>query len=287
LVWAIDDALAHGLLPAVQTASSSTPLYVVGEGQPRLKVTLDTGSWGDSLRAALADGVPIPPGATPAAGTDGHLAVYQPSTDTMWEFFQASLQADGWHASWGGAMQHVSSNPGYFSNAAWPGLAPNDGWHWGSTASSLPVAAGLVLGKELRAGSIPHAVAAAVPHACADAFVWPAQRTDGDSRASDCIPEGAHLRLDPTLNVDALNLSPVARALAHAAQTYGIIVRDQTLGSFAFLAEDPATAGADTYSGANSVWGGVADWQALDRFPWSSLQMLDAPVCTRAPCGSG
>ena len=67
------------------------------------------------------DAVPIPAGAKPAAGTDRQMVVWQPTTDTMWEFWRMRKQAGEWHAEAAGAMHHVSTNPGHFSPAAWPG----------------------------------------------------------------------------------------------------------------------------------------------------------------------
>src|SRR5437763_10194968 len=127
--------------PWIDERSNSTPFYVVGRDQAKVPVTLDSAiTSAPVLRSALSSGVPIPDGATQAAGSDAHMTVYQPSTDTMWEFLHASLQSDGWHATWGGVMQHVSGNPGHYSNAAFGGLASLAGWNWGSTASSLPIA---------------------------------------------------------------------------------------------------------------------------------------------------
>src|SRR3954451_22688662 len=192
--------------PWIDERYNSTPFYVVGAKQPQVHVTLDsTNGTAVYLRKVLSRGVPIPNGARPAAGSDGHMTVYQPATDTMWEFYRATLEADGWHADWGGAMQHVSTNPGYYSSAAWPD-APS-AWNWGSTASSIPIIAGTITIAELRTGHIDHALALAVPNPCARTFSWPAQRTDGGSTAPDCMPEGAHLRLDPSLDVDSLNVS--------------------------------------------------------------------------------
>ncbi len=280
----IEAAAVRNVFPAVAAGTYSTPVYVVGAKQRRVPVTLDTGSWGASLQAVLAQGVPIPPRARPAAGTDGHLTVYQPAKDSLWEFWRAVRRADGWHASWGGAMQDVSTNAGFYSSSSWRGLRASEGWNWGATASSLPVAAGLVTAKELRIGRIEHALAASTPDACAGIFAWPAQRTDGGRQGADCIPEGALLRLDPTVDVDALRLPRVARMLAHAAQTYGIIVRDTTSGSFSFYAEDIATAGAAAYVGKHNIWGGVPAWKALDGFPWRRLQVLAMTLCRTAPC---
>jgi hypothetical protein len=283
LAGQVEAQIAKGGYPAVAASSYSTPVYVVGAKQRKVQVRLDTGSWGDDLRRALAPGVPIPGNARPAAGTDAHMTVYQPSTDRLWEFWGASKRADGWHARWGGAMQHVSTDVGYYTRSAWPGLRAWQGWNWGATASSLPVAAGLITGNELRRGSIDHALAIAIPTPCARVFAWPAQRTDGGDQTSNCIPEGARLRLDPKVDVDSLGLSPVAARIARAAQTYGLIVRDRTGGSVSFYAEDVTTAGRGAY--ARTLWGNDPWWKMLDGFPWRRLQVLAMKLCSRAPCG--
>lgn len=284
LAGEVERQIAKGGYPSIAASSYSTPVYVVGARQRKVPVKLDTGSWGDPLRRALAPGVPIPEDAKPAAGTDEHMTVYQPSTDRLWEFWGASKRPDGWHTRWGGAMQHVSTDPGYYTRSVWPGLGAAEGWNWGSTASSLPVAAGLVTGKDLRRRRIDHALAAAIPNPCASTFAWPAQRTDGSSRSPACIPEGARLRLDPKVNVGSLGLSPVGQLLARAAQTYGIIVRDRTGGSVSLYAEDYQTAGQAAYRKAG--WSDVPPWKELYRFPWRRLQVLEMKLCSRAPCQS-
>src|SRR3954454_4327199 len=101
--------------PFIQTRSYSATLYEVPDNQPEVPVTLDAqGRYADTLRLALQS-VPIPPQAHPAAGTDGHMVVWQRATDRMWEFWRARRAADGWHAAWGGVMEHVSRSPGYFT----------------------------------------------------------------------------------------------------------------------------------------------------------------------------
>src|SRR4051794_6524424 len=270
--------------PWVQERDYSTPLYTVGSAQPKVPVKLDTGPWGASLQAVLSQGVPIPPDARPAAGTDGHLTVWQPSTDTLWELWRAVRRADGWHASWGGAMKRVSTSPGYYTNAAWDSLSASNGWGWGSTASSLPVIAGTVRIDELKAGRIDHALALDVPAPCGGVFSWPAQRTDGTSTSPDCMPEGAHLRLDPSLDLSKLRLPPITRMLAEAAQRYGMIIRDRTGHATGFFMEDPTPTGNDPYNGPNGFYGGKRPWAFLPQFPWASGQLLRMSQCTRAPC---
>jgi hypothetical protein len=280
----IEDEITTGIGPWISETSYSTPIYTVPANQPKFPVVLDTGSWGNALRKVLDQGVPIPPDAQPAAGTDGHMTIYQPSTDTLWEFWKAVKLSDGWHASWGGAMRGVSHSPGYYSNTAWTGLSASEGWNWGSTATSLPVVAGTVTIRELQRGRIDHALALAIPDACGTTFTWPAQRTDGAMTTADCLPEGAHLRLDPKLDVSTLNLPRVTRILAEAAQRYGVIVRDRTHHATGFYAEDPSPTGEDPYSGPDGLYGGLRPWSFLPQFPWDRLQLLKMTLCTSAPC---
>jgi len=253
--------------PWIQTTDYSTPIYTVGPGQPRVRIALDvTASYGATLQRAFAS-VPLPADARPATGADGHLTVYQPSTDSLWEFWQLRRLTDGWHASWGGAMQRVSLSAGYFSAASWPGA----GTHWGATATSLPLVAGTMLVSELLAGKVDHALALSVPNARAGVFAFPAQRTDGTSTDSVALPEGARLRLDPQLNIDALNLPPLVRTMAVAAQRYGMIVRDKTNAATGFFAEDPTPTGVNPYV---QLFGGQWPVDLLAAFPWDHVQLL-------------
>jgi hypothetical protein len=258
----------------------SVPVYRVPADQPTLPVTLDTPN--PALQRAWK-AVPIPPSAAPAPGVDASLVVYQPSTDRMWEFWQLSKQSDGFHARWGGAMASISTNPGYYSPLAWPNLSSSEGWGWGSSASSLPAVAGLMTISELRSGHIDHALAVSVAQACTW-FVWPAQRTDGASTDPNCLPEGAHLRLDPSLDLPSLNLPPIAQMMATAMQRYGIIVHDTSNSSVSFFAEQPAD-GSDPYDGPNGIFGGLQEWQFLPQIPWGHLRLLQmGPGCRQAPC---
>jgi hypothetical protein len=244
--------------PWINTTTYSAPVYTVAGDQPRVHVKLDT--YSPALQTAF-DQVPIPAGAVPAGGGDRHLVIWQPATDTMWEFWLASKQADGWHARWGGRMDGTSLNPGYFT-------APNPSW-WGATATSLPLMGGLIRIDELRQGHIDHALALAIPHTRKGVWSWPAQRTDGDIDSTTAIPEGARFRLDPTLDIDALKLPAVTAMIAKAVQRYGMILRDKS-GSISFYAEDPAQYGTNPYPALFGTWPN----RLFDRFPWDRLQVL-------------
>ena len=280
--------LLNGGHPNIGADTYSTPIYRVSRRTRRVKVALE-GDSSPSLRRILSQGVPIPTGAQPAVGTDGHMTVYQPSSDTLWEFWRARRTAHGWEASWAGAMRDVSRNPGHYDSGAWSGkpLKFPEGWNWGSTATSLPVAGGTATLAELRAGRINHALAMALPNVCRGVFSWPAQRSDGRYDRADCIPQGAHLRIDPRLNLDVLRLHPVAKLLAEAAQRYGMIVRDRTRVSAQFFLESPAPGRPSPYTGPGGLYQGSDPWEILQGFPWRSLQVLPMRLCTKAPCHSG
>jgi hypothetical protein len=106
----------------------------------------------------------------------------------------------------------------------------------------------------------------------------PAQRTDGTNTAPDAIPEGAHFRIDPALDLSKLDLPPATRAIAEAAQRYGMIVTDQTGWAVGLFAEDPTSTGSDPYSGPNGLFDGRSPKDLLAKFPWRHLQLLRMDV---------
>ena len=268
-----------GIGPWIMTGAM---IYVVGPDQPNVFVQLDdpTASWRAGLQAAFT-AVPIPPGAQPGSDSDAEMTVWQPSSDKLWEFFEMRLLSDGWHAAWGGAIQNVSQSPGYYTASAWPGASTS----WGATASSLPHAAGVITLSDIEQGTINHALAVNVPDACQGVYSWPAQRTDGDDTASNCIPEGAHMRIDPGLDIPALHLPRLDQMMAEAAQKYGIIVRDQTHLGIGFWIESPAPTGTNPFysDGEPSPTGpfqGMWPNQLMSHFPWSAVQVLKMDLTT-------
>jgi hypothetical protein len=264
--------------PWINTGHDGIPIITVPATQATVAVSLTpSGDTEPAMRAAWGE-VPLPSDAEPSSG-DEDLAVWQPSTDKMWEFFGMTKSAGRWQARWGGAMRNVSMNPGVYGPNAWPGAQRN----WGVTASSLPLVGGAITVRQLMAGEINHALALAIPKPRARVFAAPAQRTDGSSPASDALPEGARLRLDPSLDLSTLGLPKPTLAIAEAAQRYGIVIRD-TSGIVAFAAQDPApqsgTRSPDPYTGSHGLFGGQLPSALLAKFPWSHLQVLKLDLKT-------
>jgi hypothetical protein len=254
--------------PSISTTSYSVPIYTVGPDQEEVRVGLTSPTPAPALQAAFSR-VPLPRHAYPSAGTDRNLVVWQPSTDRLWEFWRLVHGPGGPRASWGGAMEDVSAAAGVYDSRAWRGAKP---W-WGSSASSLSIAGGLITFADLRSGRIGHALSIAIPGVRAGVYASPARRSDGDSDDPLSLPEGAHLRLDPHLDLGALHLPWLTRLIAEAAQRYGIFVRDGATVVHIF-AQDPVTAEGNPYMGPGGYFEGRFPRELLARFPWRHLQLL-------------
>ncbi len=253
---------------SINTAAYACPIYVVGPEVKPVAVTEWDGQkkgFKDARLAAQWLAVPIPDYAAPADGTDGEMCIYQPSTDSLWEFWQARKQDGQWQAVWGGGMTKVSENPGIWQN------------HYGTTATSLPFIGGQITQADLRRGAIEHVMGIALVDAeHYDVVSWPATRSDGynPEKKPNRIPEGLRFRLDPSVDVEALNLPPVGKVIARAAQKYGFVVWDKA-GAITLRADNPK---ANTQRGEKDpypeLFGGQPAWSLLQGMPWERLQFL-------------
>ncbi len=252
----------------INTTSYASPVYTATSSTPTTRVQVwdcqNKGYLDPNLQAQWT-AVPIPSYATPSAGTDGEMTVYQPSTDTMWEFWQTRKVNGQWQACWGGQMTHVSQSSGIWQNG------------YGTTATGLPFMGGQVTAEELKSGVINHAIGIAlVDQAAYSVLSWPAQRSDGwnPTSAPNRIPEGTRFRLDPSINVDALNMTPVGKMIAKAAQKYGFVDWD-TAGAISIRFENSLSytqlGQPNPYT---ALFNGVPNYAVLNGFPWSHLQFL-------------
>jgi hypothetical protein len=231
----------------------SVPIYTVPAGQPTVNVANEPGCGTDPTLDQMMSAVPIPANAQPANGSDHSLIIDQPSSDTVWEIWVAQKDAAGhWSRCYGGEITHASQSNGVFP------------YPYGLSASGMSYLAASIKVSELRAGNIPHAISVNVP--CGAPPVPPANRSDGGgSISSGCIPEGAHFRLDPTLDLGGLGLSPGALTIARAIQTYGMYVTDQA-GATVMMGEDIVSAGQNPYPAL-----GLDVWPPLGGIPWNRL----------------
>lgn len=252
----------------INTTAYACPIYVVGPDVKPVQVSewdCQNKGFKDPKLAAQWRAVPIPDYAAPADGTDGEMSIYQPSTDSLWEFWQARKVDGQWQACWGGGMQNVSKNAGIWERP------------YGTTATSLPFMGGQITPDELRRGAIEHSMGIALVDLEKHSVIsWPAVRSDGHNPKNEPnrIPEGLRFRLDPNVDVETLNLSPVGKIIARAAQKYGFVVWDKA-GAITLRADNPKSytqrGEKDPYP---QLFGGKPAWSILQGFPWEKLQFL-------------
>lgn len=235
------------------------PVYTASARTPRRTVSCHRSeSWGTCPLEAAP--MPVPDGASPSSGSDGAMVVIDPGTGTVGEYWQAARAGDAWSASWGA-------------------VNPLDGSGWGgsSTGSGASRLAGVVRLSEMQSRRIEHALVLQSDNVCSDVVRPPAMKTDGDSTRTDCLPEGARLQLDPSIDVSALpGITPGELAVARALQVYGAYVIDRTGASLSMSFErapdaTPTSPGF-VYTDAGLTW----DYYGMPHVPWDRLRVLQS-----------
>jgi hypothetical protein len=145
---------------------------------------------------------------------------------------------------------------------------------YGLSASGLSYLGGAIKAHELQSGVIDHVIAVNLVETTIGKQVAPANRNDGKSSSAIAIPEGTRFRLDPSIDVTKLDLSPVAVTVARALQRYGMVVTD-TAGAVVLMAEDaqPFLAAGEP-NPYEALFAGTPSYSVLDGMPWSRLHVV-------------
>lgn len=251
---------------AANTTNYTSPVFYVPADTPVIKVMqwdCQNKGYLDRTLAVMWAQVPVPANASASNGTDMEMSIYQASTDTLWEFWKMRKNSTtgNWEGCWGGRLQNVSKTQGQF-----PG-------YYGTTATSLPFVGGQITAEELSRGEIRHAIGVAMVELAAwNVVSWPANRSDGNGRG--IIPEGLRFRLDPTINVDALNIHPVAKMVAKAGQKYGFVIWD-TAGAVSVRFQNVVSyTSLGLPNPYTKLFNGTASYAVLNGIPWDKLQFL-------------
>jgi len=128
--------------------------------------------------------------------------------------------------------------------------------------------------EEIARGRIDHALVFSTNNPCRDDHRYPATKTDGDSSRADCVPEGARVQLDPSIDLDTVALTSAERTIATALQIYGAYAVDTGGAPMAFYFE---VASDSTPSHPGSVYtdaGLTKDYYSLANIPWEGLRVL-------------
>jgi hypothetical protein len=252
----------------INTWSYASPVYIAQADTPVTKVNYSNCQrkvYGEPALEAQWASVPIPAHALPADGTDAEMTVYQPSTNTVYEFWVTKKVDGQWSACWGGKLSNVSTSDGTWQ------------FPYGTTATGLPFLGGQITAEELARGEIKHAIGISLVEAEASNILsWPALRSDGinPAGAPNRIPEGLRFRLDPSINVDALPMTKAGKTIAKAAQKYGFVVWDKA-GALSLRVQNPKSytqlGQANPYP---ALFENKPSYAVLNGFPWESLQFL-------------
>jgi hypothetical protein len=253
---------------SINLTAYASPVYVADANSATVRVTkwdCQNNGFSDPKLTEQWKAVPIPAHAEPADGTDAEMTVFQPSSDTLWEFWQARKINGQWQACWGGCMRNVSKSQGIWQHP------------YGTTATGLPFLGGQITAEELQRGEIRHVMGIAlVDTEKWQVYSYPANRSDGynPKDTPNRIPEGLRFRLDPGVAVDALKMHPIGKIIAKAAQKYGFVVWDKA-GGISLRAQNPKSytklGQADPYP---ALFKGTPTYALLNGFPWERLQFL-------------
>jgi hypothetical protein len=228
-----------------------TPVWESTSADPYNSVTC-TEPWGTC--ALSQQPIPIPAAAGTSGGSDGSMVVIDTTSHTGYDFWRASrTSSTSWNTDWGTGFSMEGSGTG-----------------GGATGAGVPLLAGLPRLAEMTQGHINHALGFVSDNTCAGSYRFPASKTDGKSRSSDCIPEGARIQLDPSINVDAIpGITPGEKIVAHALQTYGAYCKDSGGSKLAFGFEDPVGK-TNPYPTLGFSW----DYYDMPHIPWNHLRVL-------------
>jgi hypothetical protein len=185
------------------TDSYAPNIYFVTDQTPLVPVKLRKNRFRDAIDDARIDygepggtvWMPIPPGAKPAPGTDGQLAIINLTTGEEWGLNKGVFTNQGqWFAD--GVYRYHLQNSGI----------PAEGF--GQRGAGIGQVAGIVRPCEVERGFIGHAVTLAYDSPCKPLvceengkppFVPPFTKTDGRGTLPTDIPEGARMVIKPDI----------------------------------------------------------------------------------------
>jgi hypothetical protein len=156
-------------------------------------------------------------------GGDRHAIVVDPSSRTLYEFWQMKRTPQGWQASQASIFDLKSNR-----------LRP-DGWT-SSDAAGLPIFPAIVRYDELRRGVIRHAMRVTVRRT-RRAYVAPATHFASRDTNENLPRMGERLRLRQDFDIS--RFSPPVQAILKGLKQYGMFVADNGLDWAISVAPDP------------------------------------------------
>ncbi len=165
----------------------------------------------------------MPSYARPNLGSDGHLAVIDPSTGQELDLWKGAVDPETGAWSAGGRSA---------TDIGW-GAACGQGQHCGGggVAAGFNEFGGVIRPEEIAQGHIDHALVISMPYVRADFIACPATNPWAPMNPQyvddpNALPLGAHVQLDPAIKVAKKRWPSWLKVVARALQTYGAYVGD-------------------------------------------------------------
>jgi hypothetical protein len=263
--------------------SFSAPVYVRADDSPIYDITPTSSPFGfypsphnATFQNVICADVAIPDGATIANGTDDEIAFldWTEENGRFREFWKTSNTGGAWSAHRGGIMTDLTDSDLQFGRPFGAAATGNSMVHQQPTVDEFLYGPGYA----------PHALALTVISATR-MWSWPAVRTDGATSphtVPNKIMEGARFRWDPEVDIDALNLHPLAKFYLKTWQKYGGMVNDRG-GSLGTRVENEMShinlgvgeRWPDIYDGS-AFWQIFSAHNGYSAVDWSQMQVLPA-----------
>lgn len=205
----------------------------------------------------------IPDGARPTTGSDHHLVV-----------INGKQELDMWLANYDSAKHIWSAGVRVINDLSGSGVLCAQGQHCnGAEASGFALLGGTIRPEEIARGHIDHALALITPYTRAGYIACPATHTDGRVDDPAAIPEGAHMQLDPAVNINAQPWPYWEKTIAKALQVYGAYVVD-TGGALAVRGVTDQNQGGRQWKSIRVPKGG-----SISDIPWQRIRVLRMQSC--------
>jgi hypothetical protein len=205
--------------------------------------------------------VPIPENARADPTSDAEMTIYDLHRRVVYGFWKTRYDesTEEWSAC-GGTVYYMDSN-------GLDGTLPQSDEERNFGHRGLPPTTYAVTYDEIQRGTIDHVLKIAVNTAAVD-HVWPMSGSDGDSMDPSAPPEGARLRLKPSIDLSSMELSRPQLTIATAFQEYGVVIGDQSGGPAALKLENTVA------EGRGQLWRGLLEEDSLSMFSFEDFEFV-------------
>jgi hypothetical protein len=214
----------------------------------------------------------IPRYATPNTESDGHLAIYDPTTNQELDLWQGAY--DPRTRTWAASSRTATASD-------WGAVCPEGKrCGGGGTAAGFLEFGGVIRPEEIAQGHIDHALVLSAPSVRAEYIACPATNYWASlepqyKRDPGALPLGARVQLDPEIDVDAKPWPAWEKVVAKALQTYGAYIADVS-GSLELRGEANLDRGYDAWAEVGMTTFPKPD---LANLPWERFRVLTMASC--------